>query len=185
MKSDELVNLYTSFKDDSKGWLGLHHQHFTQFVTIISAVLAVSVAAISQFQNNGWLLLLTIIGPIFNLILCFTATKVCDRFYERFLEHEAVAMKLFVLSGLSQSMPKEGKKQEIRLFPESTNLLPERWVDAMSSYNTIESFVKDYLKKGSNQLIRRTFRTLAIFNFIIGIAIIVVAAITFRQLAAG
>jgi hypothetical protein len=179
MKSDEIVSIYTSFKDDSKGWLGLHHQHFTQFVTIISAVLAVSIAAISQFQNNGWLLLFVVIGPIFNIILCFTATKVCDRFYQRFLEHETVAMKLFLLSGLSQSFSKEVEKRGIELFPESTHLFPERWVNAMSGYGTVEKFVQDYLNKGSNRLIRRTFRTLAIFNVIIGIAVIVFAVASF------
>ena len=179
MKPDEIVSIYTSFKDDSKGWLGLHHQHFTQFVSIILAVLAASIAAISQFQNNGWLLLVTVIAPVFNTILCFTAIKVCDRFYQRFLEHEATAMKLFLISGLSQSLQKEFDKKEMTLFPKSTHVLPERWVNSMSGYDTVENFVKDYLNKGSNQLIRRTFRALAMFNIIIGISIILFAVASF------
>lgn len=179
MKSDELISVYISFKDDSKGWLGLHHQHFTQFVSIILAVLAASIAAIAQFQNNRWLLLLIVIAPVFNTILSFTAIKVCDRFYQRFLEHDATAMKLFLLSGLSQSLQKEIDKQQLSLFPKSTHVLPERWVNSMSGYDTVESFVKDYMNKGSNQLIRRTFRFLAILNIIIGVAIILFAVALF------
>src|SRR5258706_12307580 len=179
MGPNEISNIYISFKDASKGWLSLHHQHFTQFVFIILAVLTASIVALSQFQNNGWLLLLITIGPIINVTLCFTATKVCDRFYQRFLEHESVAMKLFLLSDLDGKFSNKKPKKEQLLFHKDTHLLPERWIDTMSNYENIDQFVEAYINQGSNKLIRRTFQILILLNVIICVAIVLFAVASF------
>ena len=57
MEDDAIVQLYVSFKEDSKSFLSLHRQHFTQFTTIILAVLAASIGASYQFKQEGLLLL--------------------------------------------------------------------------------------------------------------------------------
>ena len=170
MEKNEIITLYISFKDDSKGWLNLHRQHFTQFVTIILAVLAVSIGAFYQFRNEGWLLLLISFGFFFNAWISCVAIKVCDRFYQRFLEHETIADKLyFLLDKVYKIDPQI--KANVNIFQGDSHLFPKRWLDSIKNYKTKTSdkFVKDKMKEGSNRFIRCTFKTLAIANIVIAI----------------
>ncbi len=72
LSNSELLTLYMSFKEDSRGWLALHRQHFTQFVAIILTVLGAVVAAFIKLKgDNGGeqVLPILVIGPILTVFL--------------------------------------------------------------------------------------------------------------------
>ena len=94
-EKDGIITLYICFQERTQGWMNLHRQHFTQFITIITAVLAISLGASYQFMNEGWLPLIVALGPLLNIVLSCTAIDVCDRFYKRFLESMTIANKLY------------------------------------------------------------------------------------------
>jgi len=79
LTNSELVDLYTSFKDDARGWLALHRQHFTQFVAIILGVLGVSVTAFITLINREHVILIVVIGPTLSILLSFFAISVCSK----------------------------------------------------------------------------------------------------------
>jgi len=174
MGNDTIIRLYISFKDDSKGFLNLHRQHFTQFVTIILAVLAASIGATYQFRKEGWLILAVAFGPFLNVALSVLAIAVCNRFYKRFLEHEAVGDKLYYLLDETNKIDsKVGKNKNIH--PNDSHLFPDRWVNDLKKYRTTAEFVKDRVNRGSNRFIQITFVLLIIANLLVGIGLIIAA----------
>jgi len=174
MENDTIIQLYVSFKDDSKGFLNLHRQHFTQFVTIILAVLAASIGATYQFRKEGWLILAVAFGPFLNVALSVVAIALCNRFYKRFLEHEAVGDKLYCLLDETNKIDSKVDKNK-NILPGDSHLFPDRWVNDLKQYQTTTEFVKDRVNKGSNKFIQITFFLLIIANLALGIGLTIAA----------
>lgn len=176
MADYSIESLYASFKDDARGWLGLHRQHFTQFVSIILAVLTASLAALYHLRNEALLLLLVSLGPALNIILCVLAVRVCDKFYLRYWEHETVSYKLF---GLMEDAHKISARIQERkgIFPADSHLFPRRWLDRVAEYDTSKSFTESRLtaRNSSNWYIRITFWVLIGISAVIGVAMLTTA----------
>ena len=163
MDDRDILQLYLNFKDDWKGWLDLHHKHFAQFVALILAVLAATLAATYRFLNNPGLLLSIAIGPFINVGLSVIGIKLCNRFYQRFLEHEAISNNFFRL--FRKVSEEQGKKP--LAFPESDKLFPKRWLHAQKESNSIETFVRSQKYRGSNRWIVVSFIVLLLLNILV------------------
>lgn len=173
MAEQAVDGLYTSFKDDARGWLSLYRQHFSQFVTIILAILAVSVTALHNLRDQTLLLVLVALGPTLNVVLGVLAIRVCRKYYLRYWEHEAVSYKLFDLMDKDHQINKrlaEGKG----LFPQDQHLFPGRWIKRASKYATAEEFAAARVTApgSSNYYIRITFWVLIGISTIVGLAMI-------------
>lgn len=157
LKEPELVALYTSFKDDARGWLALHRQHFTQFVAIILAILGASITAFIKLIDEDNELWIVIIGPILSIPLSFFAMFVCNKFYRRYSEHDAISFKLFRLLESRTGLNKELKAIN-QLFAED-DLFPERWLKRLDNAIPIDRYADEHVRtyKASNFFIKCTF----------------------------
>ena len=178
MDDKNIQNLYTSFKDDSRGWLGLYRQHFTQFVAIILAVLAGSLTALHNLRGETWLLLLVSLGPAFNIALSILAMHSCNKYYLRYWEHEIASYKLYGILGIAEEINTRIANDK-SLFPLDKHLFPTRWIERASKYKTSDEFAKARMKArdSSNWSIRFTFIVLAIISAIVGMAMLAKACI--------
>jgi len=131
MTDDEILTLYTSFKEDSRGWLSLYRQHFTQFVTIILAVLAASLTALHNFAGDKTVLRLVSLGPWFNVVLAIVGMRVCWKYYLRYWEHEIASYKLFDALEMAGELNRRIANKS--LCPEDTHLFPSRWRERTSA----------------------------------------------------
>lgn len=176
---DEYIgSIYTSFKDDARGWLALHRQHFTQFVTIILAILAASMTALYNLSGEGPLLLLVAFGPGLNIVLSVLAIRVCDKFYLRYWEHETASYKLYGLMNERHNIDSriEAGKQ---IFRGDHHLFPQRWLDRVAEYETCDEFVKARLTApdSSNRFIHITFWALICISSVVCAAIVILSIV--------
>lgn len=175
LDNSELIDLYTSFKDDARGWLALHRQHFTQFVAIILAVLGVSVTAFIKLINEEDVLFIVIIGPFLSILLSIFAIFVCNKFYKRYCEHDAISYKLFRLLE-SRSELKMELESVNQLLPED-DLFPQRWIKRLDNAIPVGDYAKKHVRtrEASNFFIMCTFSGLIVISVVLIASILLVA----------
>jgi hypothetical protein len=168
------LGLYNLFRQENSLWLGKHQQHSQQYFTLIVAILAASIAAISPFSTLHPLLMgLIMIGPLFNVRLCHIATEVCDRAYQAYLEGLSIQSKLEQIIGLTEARNAPTANQQLLQFPKDEYFLPERWLWVRQKFATATEFVDTGMREGANQKIKQTFEVLAKINWMVlaGIAV--------------
>jgi hypothetical protein len=177
----DILHFYTSFKDDSRGWLGLYRQHFTQFVTILVAVLAISLTALHNLRDEVLLLCLVALGPMCNILLARRAMHSCNKYYLRYWEHEATSYKLYNILKCSKEINKRIEEDE-SMFPDDKHLFPARWLSRVTEnidetsdekkYRTTDRFVEARVKAkdSSNRSVRYTFILLIAVSAIVALA---------------
>lgn len=174
MKESDILQLYISFKNDSTLWLGLHHKHFSQFVALVLAIMTATLAVTYKFLGNTPVLYSITVGPIINVVLSIVGIKICDRFYQRFLEHEAISNRFF---SLYRSIVESGGSESTGpTLPSGSELFPSRYIDAQGNTESIDTFVKCRKGKGSNLWIHICFGILACLNVIVLVFILFAAA---------
>ncbi len=173
MQDKELVALYMSFKDDSRGWLTLHRQHFTQFVAIILAVLGASTAAYMKLSCDEKLFKIIALGPALCIPLSFLAILVCSKFYKRYAEHDAISYKLFRMLESCSDL-KKNLDSVHHIFPEDDELLPQRWIKRLNKAKKIDEYAKKRVLalNASNFYIILTFVALILVSGTLAIYIV-------------
>ncbi|MBA7680980.1 hypothetical protein ES703_89306 [subsurface metagenome] len=179
MADEDIIKLYISFKEVARGWLSLHRQHFTQFVAIILAVLAASSTAFFYLKGESWLLLIVVLGPALNIWLSVLAIKVCDKFYLRYVEHDAVSAKLYFI--LEESKEINSRVEATKeILPGDSHLFAQRWLERIKDENcgTSGEFAERRLhaRDSSNRFIRITFRLFIGLSIVVAVVIMAVAA---------
>ena len=172
MDDQTALKLYTLFRQENATWLSSHREHSQQFLTLIAAILGVSIAAVVQLNtisdwvsNNTWSLGLISIGPFVNILLCINAIRMCDRAYQAYLECVSIQAKLEKRIGLIDERLTL-TKGKILEFPDDKNIIPGRWIQTRN-FRTAKEFVDKNMNKGSNLLVRITFVILALTNGIL------------------
>lgn len=176
LSNSELLTLYMSFKEDARGWLALHRQHFTQFVAIILAVLGAVVAAFIKLKgDNGGeqVLSILVIGPVLTIFLSILAILVCNKFYKRYCEHDAIGYKLYRLLESRCDM-KTALKAVDYVYSEADDLFPERLTGRLDDAKTVDQYAKKHVRspKASNFYIMLTFAGLIVISVVLVIVII-------------
>jgi hypothetical protein len=173
MDNNEWVTLYTSFKDDSRGWLTLHRQHFTQFVAIILAVLGATAVAYIKLSCEGKTFQIIALGPALCIPLSVLAILACNKFYKRYAEHDAISFKLFHLLESREDIKKDLDSVK-HIFPKNDYLFPKRWVKRLNDAETIDKYAKSrvFAPDASNFYIMLTFTALIIVSGILAIFIV-------------
>ncbi len=170
MDSKTAFELYAIFRQENSSWLAAHREHSQQYLTLIAAILGVSIAAISQFEKwNPLLIFIIMIGPLFNWRLCKVAITMCNRSYQAYLEGLSIQSKLEQTIGLTgpRTLPLEN---QIAQFPQDAYYLPQRWLETRH-FATAKNFVEESMGKGANQVIRQTFEILGLLNFSVALGI--------------
>jgi hypothetical protein len=179
MDKDKAFEFYRIVTSEQISWLNLHREYAQHHLTFIAAVFAVTLGAIYQFRDIPWLSLAVAIGPVVNVLLCANARRVCDRFYQRFLEVVTIAAKLEDLLGFASPRSTLGASSESSMpFPQDQHILPDRWLEARQ-YATAVQFVEAKMDAGSNRLLRRIFRLLLVANIVLIVAIVIVSGLVF------
>ena len=175
LTNSELVDLYTSFKDDARGWLALHRQHFTQFVAIILGVLGVSVTAFITLINREHVILIVVIGPALSILLSFFAISVCSKFYRRYCEHDAISYKLFRLLESRSELKME--LEAVNQLHSKDDLFPQRWIKRLDNAIPVGDYADEHVRArdASNFFIMRTFWGLIAINAFLIVVIILIA----------
>lgn len=177
MDENRAFQFYKFLASQQISWLNLHREYAQHHLTFIAAVFAVTLGAIYQFKDNPWLSLVVAIGPVINILLCANASRVCDRFYRRFLEGITIQTKLEALVGFTSPRSDIDVSRESSIpFPQDRYILPERWHDSRQ-YARAAQFVEAKMDGGSNRLIRRIFRLLLVANIGLTVAIVIVSSL--------
>jgi hypothetical protein len=170
-----IVEVYRAHLGEKANSINLHRDYSQQFFTLVAAILGVSAVAAYHFSSEPWLVLVTGVGPLLNVLLCAVAIRMCDRFYRGFLEHITILAKLETLLGLATPLRRDSARVELP-FPEDNYILPERWLQSRHEAASSTEFIKTHMRQGSNRIVRWTFLFLAAANtaFLIGIIAVVV-----------
>jgi len=178
MNDSDLLTLYTSFKDDARGWLALHRQHFTQFVAIILAVLAATVAALVKLRGEGSVLITLTIGPALSAYMSVMAIFVCDKFYKRYAEHDAISYKFYRLIETNSGL-KEDLDSVAHVYPNQKQIFPDRWDSRLNRTGSVDEYATSRLRASdaSNLFIVRTFKGLIGVSIILMLVILIVAVL--------
>ena len=151
----DLIALYISFKDDARGWLTLHRQHVTQFIALILAVLGATIAAYVRFLTGEPPVVprVLVLGPLVGVFLSILAVFVCNKFYKRYAEHDAVSISI-----LRMLSPDLGVYE----------IIPKRWRQRFRDDMTPDEYAKWKIRNprsgSSNLLIVCTFIVLVIVS---------------------
>jgi hypothetical protein len=165
------LELYAIFRQENSLWLASHREHSQQYFTLVIAILAASVAAISQSDKLSPLIMgLFAIGPIINLFLCKVAIALCDRSYQAYLEGISVQQKLETVVGLTEKRNLSETNSLLVRFVKDEYILPERWLESQQ-FATAGAFVSHQMKKGANQIIKQTFNILYYLNLFMALGI--------------
>ena len=172
MDKKEAFDFYTLIRGQEIAWLNLHRQYSQQYLTLISAIFAISLGAFYQFKNYPLLVIAIILGPLLNILLCITAIKMCNRFYQRFLEGVTIQAKIEPLLGLDNQRGKNQKDPVIHPFPNDRYYLPDRWLKSQKQKSSLD-FVNEHMKSGSNKYVQLSFRILLVANIVLCIGFII------------
>lgn len=181
MDQERALELYKIFRQESSVALAGYHYAARQYLTLITAILGTSIAAgsaamtrLGDYRELAFIVLLVVglIGPWLNVVLCWLAVSSSDRAYQTFLEAVTINAKLEALVGLVGERSKGAAGEATVPFPDDESILPDRWLE-YQNYSTAQEFVKDYLHKGSSQVVHRTFALLAITNIVLSVCAVV------------
>jgi hypothetical protein len=162
LSQDNMVKMYDIFRKTLSDSINLHRQHAQHYLTFIAAVMAATIAGLTKYPEPH-LALFLLAGPMFNILLCWLAIKMCNQFYQGFLEEITVASKLEDLMGLPELRP----KNKASCFDQDESILPERWIEGRRPFKKSSDFIKCHMNKGSNRVLKLTFWVLASFNIIL------------------
>lgn len=167
MDDPVLIESYKLFREEAHKSIELHATHFRNFLTLIIAISAATLAGAQHYLAEYYKLgLVLLAGGCFGIVAAHFGRKLCDRFYEGMLEAITVTAKLEEILGLNDRYKaNETVKKDSAVFPKDDNLIPERWLKNRKGYKTSLEFINAHMNKGSNNMVRRAFR---IFSIIYG-----------------
>ena len=178
MDESKALEIYKMIKGEETMWLNLHRQYSQQYFTLIAAIFATSLLATYHFRGEPWLTLIVLIAPIVNILLSVTAIRMCNRFYQRFLEGITIQAKLEPLIGLTGPRPDEIEAS--RSFPEDKHILPERWLTGRKQGKAAD-FVQQKMGGGSNRLVQASFYLLLVANVAVASLIVINVVCAFAK----
>ena len=163
MKNENLFELYLAMRSEHVEWISRHSHHFSHYLTLVVAVLAVTLGASYHFletEGGRTAVIVAILGFGANVGLCCVAKRACDRYYRQFLESVTVMAKLE--ASLELEKRPSGAADP---FEDDKYWFPVRFREDRR-HKTAESFVKAGMNKGVNRTVMETMGILAIVNFV-------------------
>jgi hypothetical protein len=178
MDDDRRFELYLAIRSEHVEWLKQHCEHFSHYVTLVMAVLTVTLAGVFQLHQSIVCPLVVgsvaSIGFLTNIGLCIVAILVCSRYYQAFLEAVTVMAKLEASLELETRPSGAGRPRGASVyFPDDVGLFPSRYGKNRDPHKTEASFVRAAMLKGVNLLVIVTMSLLAFANLVLWVGTIV------------
>jgi len=174
MDDQKYFDLYLETRSRQVKQMDRHSTQFEHYLTLITAILAVTFGLATQLIISGvetpvpWVGVFAVFSV--NSCLGYIGTKSCDRSYQRFLEEASIAAKLERYFGLSSERPRPADpKGELAPFREDKRLVPDRWWDGVKEYETSEAFKLDKMSKGVNKHVRSVLWLLSAVNGVLAV----------------
>jgi hypothetical protein len=178
MDDDKRFELYLAIRSELVEWLKQHCEHFSHYLTLVMAVLTVTLAGVFQLHQSMVCPLVVgavaSVGFLTNIGLCIVAILVCSRYYQAFLEAVTVIAKLEALLEV-EPIPSRAECPggASVYFPNDVGLFPSRYRKDRDLHKTEASFVKAAMRKGVNLLVIVTMSLLAFANLVLWVGAIV------------
>jgi len=167
MKLETLFNLYELYREESRNNINHHRETLQNYLAFSAAILGATIAGIIQIQNMRAITIFVLALPILNIMVCRLAINMCNRFYSAALECNSITAKLEMKLGIRKIDFNKAK-----VFPNDSELLPERWIENSRRYNTSAEFVSELSKQGINRIARQTFNILIGINLLLMMLIV-------------
>jgi len=181
MHEEKWFNLYLAIRSEHVEFLKQHAEHFSHYLTLVMAVLTVTGAGVFQLYQSGVCPLVVgavaSIGFPINILLCIVASRVCNRYYEAFLEAVTVMAKLEAFLDL-EVLPSWNTVGAPVNFPGDADLFPARYRRDRALHKSEASFVKAARRKGVNRLVIVTMCLLAFANLALWAGAMLVISLT-------
>lgn len=114
-ENDRLFRLYLAVRSAQVEWMNRHSMHFEHYVTVVVAILSVSLggayALIARGTSSGVAWHVVALMLLVNGGLSIAASKACDRAYQRFLEAVTIAAKLEHFFRLDGARPRRADRE--------------------------------------------------------------------------
>ena len=183
MDEEKRFNLYLAIRSEHVEFLKQHAEHFSHYLTLVMAVLTVTLAGVFQLHQS--MVCPLVVGAVAsigfptNIVLCIVASLVCNRYYEAFLEAVTVMAKLEALLEV-EIIPSRAERPggPWVCFPNDVGLFPSRYGKDRDLRKTEASFVKAARWKGVNLLVIVTMCLLAFANLVVWAGAILVISLT-------
>ncbi|MBC8552345.1 MAG: hypothetical protein H8D23_22180 [Candidatus Brocadiales bacterium] len=164
-ENDNLMELYKLFRAETHKSIEMHAQHFSKFLTLITAILGSTLAGIHYFKDPPYFeAIIAILGGILSALISFIGIKMCDQFYKGMLEAITVTAKIEALLGIENIPGPELNLKPLSAFKEDPYLLPMRWIKERATYATSNEFINASLCKGSNKYVKYTLVALIVLS---------------------
>ena len=159
------LELYRIYRYEMLESFKLHRQAFRHYLTLVIAILGATIAGILKQEANGWVSLLIFVGLTLEVYMCRLAKQMCNQAYVGALERIALSLKLEELLRIRYTRDfVKNRSKRMRAFRQDKNLLPQRWLDAATNFETAQEFVNKNLNLGVNKQMRDTFTAIQVVS---------------------
>lgn len=171
-KMPDYERLLENCEKEEQFFLEAHHKRVAFYSSVISAVLAATIAGVTKAPeglSEYYLLLLA--GPVIAVALARIARDGTFRFYQRFLEAVTMRAKLEQALGLTKPGTLPSKAND---YWKDEPLIPKRYLDAREDKNalTSEDFIKKYSHLGYQGATRKLLVTIQIVSILLGVGLV-------------
>lgn len=150
----ELLKLLELYIDEEHKFLESHQKRVAFYSSIISAVLAATIAGIFKSTESIHYLFL-IVGPILIYIICLIALDGTFRFYQRYLETVTQRAKIEQLLLLTQPTVVNDRKNI--LYWSDEPVIPERLLQSRMNMESSSIFIEQSKNKGYQKITKLFF----------------------------
>ena len=172
---EHLFDLYKLYDGNEKHFLQEHQKYVAFFMSLISALLAATVAGVTK-TDEWYYCVLMMLGPLAMLVVSYLAIDGTGRIYQRFLESITMLKKIQYDLGMNIPRKKEGN------WIEAECLLVERHKKSFAG-NSSSDWVHEKMEKGKNyyNITSLLFRCTRILAIILIISIVLISYIKFNK----
>lgn len=136
----------------------LHRATVQHYLAFSAALLVATLLGLREPLAGNQLAGTIAFLPVLNVLVCFRAIRMCDRYYQAAIERITIVAKLEHYLGLDQKLIRPDEKGvEPTPFAEDRFLLPDRWLANRDKHRSSKAFLKEHMKTGANAVARRTF----------------------------
>lgn len=168
-----LLKLYEIYSRNEISHLDSHYKYRNYYATILSALLAIFVGGMLQFDDQPFA------PALFVVLLCIGVLsefgiRTVDRYYRRFLESIVIKSKIDHVLGLENSIKTLKSSYTAILWPGDKHFIPDRWFDGRrgplkAPINKSKDFISQRMNMGDNRNARLTFSFFEIVSVILAI----------------
>ena len=164
LQNSDLLDLYKTIVEEEHYFAREHQSRIEFYVSIISALMTVTVAG--AFKAASWYQYLFVtVGPILIFVVSEIAIGGTFRLYQRFLESITMRAKIEQIIGLTEEAAHQSEDEYWPLEP----IIPMRYLKARRESASSEEFIEKFSKAGyhrNSMYLFRGFQAVSVIMFL-------------------